>query len=422
MYRFTFILLLSFLASNIFGQSPNKLLLRSYWKEKPTLETIQSDVALGNDPAAFDAHKFNPVTWAILEDASTEIVLFLLKCTGNDVNLKAHDGRTPIFWAAYRGNVALMQELIKNGATLNVVDDHGMSVVNFAASTGQTATELYELCVKNGVQFPNEKTPEGATPLLLVIPYLKNPSEIDYFTQKGLKLSHTDEAGNNAFTYAARTGNEVMLTFLKEKGLNPKANNDAAMLFACKGTRNNPNNVETFQLLEKLGVSPTAEDREHQNALHYLSSSSRDTTVYQYFLSSGVDLHQRDVHGATPLLKAVASNSSEVIHFLLRSGALPTAMNSTGENALHIAVKRGDSRILKTIIDTGIDLNGITNDGLTALHIAAMTAKNLELLTILVNAGADRNLRTPFDETAFDLSLENEIIQSQKESLQFLKP
>ena len=422
MIRFILIILAGLHGLTLFGQPSNTLLNRSYWKEKPSLETVQSHISQGNDPSAFDAHKFNPITWAILEEASMDIIFLLLDQDGNSVNLKAHDGRSPIFWAAYKGNVELMSELIKRGARLDLIDDHGVSVVNFAASTGQTKIELFELCANNGIQLNKEETSDGATPLLLVMPYLASPAEIDYFIQKGLKLDHTDHAGNNAFVYAAATGNEVLLTYLKGNGINPRANDNAAMLVACKGTRSKSNKKETFLLLEKLGVSPTAKDNDGNNAFHYLASKCQDTAVFRYFLSRGVDLDQKDIAGNTPLLKAITSNSSEIVQFLINYQADPLSSNSSGENALHIAAKSGNIDIIHALLKTGINIDAATNDGLTTLHIAAMTSKDTELLRTLINAGADKGILTSFDETAYDLALENELIQQKSTTLQFLKP
>lgn len=422
MFRLVIILALVFQGACSFGQTSNALLSRAYWKSHPTLEQVQTEIALGNDPAGFDAHKFNPITWAILEDAPMEVVLFLLKQEGNDVNLRAHDGRSPIFWAAYRGNIELMSKLIQEGAKLDLIDDHGMSVVNFAANTGQTNTALYDLCVKNGIDLSREKTTDGATPLLLVIPYLDAPEDIDYFVKNGLKLEQTDEEGNNAFVYASITGNQKILKFLKDKGFDTKANNDAAMLFACKGTRSKSNTTSTFLFLEEMGVSPLAVDKDQRNALHYLASKSKDKDVFEYFFKKGLTIDRKDANGNTAFLSAVESNSVEVIRFLLEKKPDVSITNSNGENALHIAVKRGNNDIVNAIIAAKVDLNQTTNEGLTPLHVAAMTAKSGEVLKLLVEAGADKSILTTFEESAYDLSLENELIKGDNTSLNFLKP
>ena len=116
MIRFNLILVSLFLVLFSFGQSENIFLERSYWKENPTIEEVKSKIKKGNNPSEFNQHKFDAVTWAIIERVTNSTVWFLLEQDGNSVNKRSHDGRTPIFWAAYRGNVELMTQLIDKGA------------------------------------------------------------------------------------------------------------------------------------------------------------------------------------------------------------------------------------------------------------------------------------------------------------------
>lgn len=58
--------------------SENVFLKRDYWKAKPDLSTIKKDIQQGHDISALDGHKFDAVTWAILEKNSMETISFLL--------------------------------------------------------------------------------------------------------------------------------------------------------------------------------------------------------------------------------------------------------------------------------------------------------------------------------------------------------
>ena len=46
-----------------------------------------------------------------------------------------------------------MEYLIKKNARIDIIDDHGYSLVNFAATTGQLNKKIYELCKSNGLKF-----------------------------------------------------------------------------------------------------------------------------------------------------------------------------------------------------------------------------------------------------------------------------
>lgn len=404
-----------------FAQTENVFLNRSYWRSAPSIEQIKRDLESGNDAAAFNEHKFNAITWAIIEDVPNQTVLFLLDQKGNDVNKRSHDGRTPIFWAAYRGNVELMKQLIDLGAKTDLIDDHGNSVVNFAASTGQLDTKLYDLCIENGVKLKDERTKEGATPLLLIMPYLKSPETITYFTNKGLSLDHLDKSGNNAFVYAARSGNMQMMKFCLENELDPRTNNDAALIFASKGGRGIKNPVQVYAFLTSIGLSINAKDSEGKTALHHLANRSQDKEVLSFFIQSSADLIAKDENGDSPFSLAISNNTVEIIQFLAKKTENKQFINGLGENALHLAVKRNDSEVLAEVLTFGLDVNSRRFDSLTSLHIAAMRAKDDQILKQLISAGADKNMLTEFEESAFDLASENEVLQTLDLSLTFLK-
>ena len=413
------VFLLSVLYSN--GQTENVFLNRSYWKSMPSIEHIKVDIEKGHDPSEFNQHKFDPITWAIIEGAPNTIVAFLLDQRGNHVDKRAHDGRTPIFWAAYRGNIELMKQLIEKGAKTDLIDDHGYSLINFSATTGQLDMELYDICIENGASIDQEFNNDGATPLLLIIPYLESPEMIRYFTEKGLSFDQIDSHGNNAFVYAARTGNHQLMEFALDQGLDPRANNDAAMIFASKGTRRVENSVEVYQYLSALGLSTSAQDDQGMTALHHLASQCKDTVVLDFFTSNSSDLNAKDSEGNSPWLIAVSNNEVEIINYFSQKSGIEHSVNGLGENALHLAAKRNDPSVLDEVLKFGLDINSKRSDGMTALHIAAMKAKDDHLLKELITAGADKHILTEFKESAFDLANENEVLQSKHIPLTFLK-
>ena len=68
-----------------------------------------------------------------------------------------------------------------------------------------------------------------------------------------------------------------------------------------------------------------------------------------------------------------------------------------------------------------MDVNTANNEGYTPLHLAAMKAKDNTLLKYLIAIGANKKATTGFEETAFDLASENEILKNKKIALDFLK-
>ncbi len=417
--RYALVLIIS-LASNAWGQ--NVLIERSYWKEAPTLEQVKNDIAAGNDPAAFNKHTFDAVTWAILEKADDAIVWYLLEQPGNDVNKRSHDGRTPIFWAAYKDNVTLMKTLIAKGAKTDLIDSHGYSLVNFSATTGQQNQEIYDLCLEHGAKFKEESNNDGANPIHLIIPFLEDDTMIRYFKKNGVSLKAEDKHGNNAFTYAAKTGNIAMMEYAIEAGLDPRANNDAAVIFASKGTRTGSVSLEGFQFLQKHGLALNTKDNKGRTGLYYLAAKSKELEILNLFIEAGLKADQTDKEGRCALHQAASWNSTEVVQFLTENCDNASVTNNMGENALHLAVSNGNNEALEVLLDVGLDINAITNEQLSALHLAAMKAQNAEMLKFLIENGANKSMNTQFGETAYDLALENELLKKNNMNFDFLKP
>ena len=115
---------------------------RSFWENRPSLVEVQNQIARGDDPTSKNEYDFDALSWALIEQADESILEFLLSLKGNGVDKLTHDERTYLFWAAYRNNLSFMKTLEIHGARFDVVDEHGYSLLNFSAVTGQTNLEL----------------------------------------------------------------------------------------------------------------------------------------------------------------------------------------------------------------------------------------------------------------------------------------
>lgn len=470
----------------------NVFLDKDFWNAKPSVETIDLKIKEGNDIAQANANNFDGVTQAILQDAPNASIEYAISKKGNDVNKLTHDGRTYIFWAAYRGNVELVQYLIDNGAKTNITDDKGSTIINFAAGAGQKNTKVYDLLLKHGADLNKDLTLSGANALLLAAPHDKDFSLMNYFISKGLDINSVDSKGNGVFNYAAKTGNITLMDQLIKKGIK---GNDNAFIFASQGARGVTNGIEVYKYLESVGLNPNAVSKEGETPLHTIASKSKDMDVITYFINKGVDVNQQDAHGNTPFINAasqnnlevvslfsktvknvnqtnkkgesalalaVANNSSDVVAFLLDNKADVSVVDNNGGNDLtaylmqsyspkkedefnqklqllknsgfefgkpqtngntlyHLALDKNDLSVLKFIKQFNSDVNAKNNEGNTPLHMAAMKANNTEILKYLISIGAKKDTTTDFDETAYDLASENELLLGQNESLDFLK-
>ena len=416
------LLLIFLIVCNILiSQDENLFLERDYWKKNPSIETIEKDISEINDITELNKYGFDPVTWAILEKVSNETIQYLIDTEGNDVNKMTHDERTYIFWAAYKDNLELMKFLIEKDAKMDIIDEHGYSLINFAATTGQTNLKIYELCLKEGANLNEQINNDGANPLLLLAPYIKDLKTLEFFTDRGLDLIEVDNNGNNLFTYAAKGGNYFLMNYALAKKIDPNVNNGMAMIFASKGTRKQKNDIKVYKFLDSVGVSFNCKTKSNQGLLHFEAKRQKDTALINYLISKDLDLNHEDDNGYSPITNSIKYNSAEMVEFLINKSKIENYIDKNGNTLFHHAVERNDTDIFNLISKTKNDINHKNKDGNTVLHLAAMKAKNNQLLKYLIELGAKKDILTPFGESVYDLAKENELLSKQNLNLNFLK-
>ena len=129
--------------------------------------------------------------------------------------------------------------------------------------------------------------------------------------------------------------------------------------------------------------------------------------------------YYKSIKNSVPLALALA------VIFLLACGGQDTKNNAERPKIdLLTAVATANIDVIEQHIEYGTDINAVfvkTQDwkGAGALHIAAMKAKDITILKHLIAADADTSIQTSFDETAYDLAKENELLKGN--NIDFLK-
>jgi ankyrin repeat protein len=340
----------------------NTLLDQAFWQGQPGIDQIKAEVQKGSNPSQMNANSFDPVVLAINAQAPNEAIIYLIGQPGNDVNKLTHDGRTYLHWAAARGNVEVVEYVLKKGSKAGMQDSHGFTPLNFAANGGQTNTKLYDILMANGANPQKELTNDGANALLLAVANDKDLTLTNYFVSKGLSLNSTDAAGNNAFSYAARSGNIELLKALQQKGVKP---NPTALLMAAQsggarrgGPASNGAGLPVYQYLESQGIKPTATNKNGENVLHYLVRKPNQTEIIEYFIGKGVDVNQADAEGNTPLMNAAAMNRDTVLLGMLAARSKNINQgNQKGVTPLAMAVRSNSPQVVQFLINKGASVN-----------------------------------------------------------------
>ncbi|WP_316794928.1 ankyrin repeat domain-containing protein [Pedobacter agri] len=334
---------------------------QSFWKGNTDLATIKAEIAKGNSPSQLNQMSFDATVLAINNNAPAETILFLLAQPGNDVNKITHDSRTYLFWSASRGNIPVMEYLLKNGAKVNIQDSHGATPLTFAAGGGQADTKVYDLLIANGADIKTNLNHDGANALLIGIANDKNFALTDYFVSKGLSLNSVDAAGNTAFNYVARSGNIELMNKLIAKGVKY---NDNAFIMAAQGGRGSSNGLAVFQYLEGLKLKPTVIGSNGENALSYVARKPKQEEVINYFLKKGVDVNAADKEGNTAFMAAAGGNRDiATLELLAKNVKNINQVNAKGVSALAMAVRGNSAEAVNFLLSKGADINSADKDG-----------------------------------------------------------
>lgn len=334
---------------------------QAFWKGNTDLATIKAEIEKGSSPSQLNPSSFDATVFAINNGAPTESILYLLAQPGNEVNKITHDSRTYLIWAASKGNIPVIEHLLKNGAKIDVQDSHGYTALTFAAAGGQKDPKVYDLLIKNGADLKKDVNHDGANALLIAIPNDKDLTITDYFVSKGLDLNSKDAAGNTAFNYVARGGNIELMKKLLAKGIKFT---DNAMIMASQGGRGTSNGIEVFQYLESLKIKPTAVGSNGETALHNIVRKPKQEEIIKYFLSKGVDVNKADKDGNTPFMNAAAANRDlATLELVAKNVKDINQVNAQGVSALDLAVRGNSADVVKFLIDKGANLNVVDKNG-----------------------------------------------------------
>jgi ankyrin repeat protein len=342
--------------------SSNPFLNRDYWAAQPSIATIETSQKDGHSITAANAGGFDATTFAIFGNNPVNTIQYLVS-QGNDVNKRTHDSRTYIFWAASRGNYEVVKFLVENGAKLDLTDSHGYGPLSFTAASGQTNTAIYDYLIESGADLNKEKDHHGNNALLVAASRAKDLKLVDYFISKGLDINSTDDSGNGIFHYASQGGNMDILKQLVARGVSTKRNEttgENAILFASKGRESSQ---ELYTYLESLGVNANVKSKENITPLHYLASSSKDLTIFDYFLGKGVDPNEVDTEGNTALMNAAARNQLEVIAFFAEKTDNIDRADKEGRSALTLAIQGNSSEVVSYLISKGANVAIKDNNG-----------------------------------------------------------
>lgn len=254
---------------------------------------------------------------------------------GVDVNAKDKDGRTPLFYAAFKSNIALHKLLIAKGADVNAKDVDGHTPLHEAAFKDNI--EAAKLLIAKGADI-NAKDKDGRTPLHRSTRH-DNTELAKMLIAKGADVNAKDKYGYTPLYMTTDSGYIEFTKLLITKGadVNIKDKDEWTPLHwaASEG------NTELTMMLVAKGAGVNAKDKNGLTPLHHAAGKG-NAGVVKFLIDLRVDVNAKDKNGWTPLYFATLRDNIEVAKLLITRGADPTIkIQETGYTSLFLAEEKG---------------------------------------------------------------------------------
>jgi ankyrin repeat protein len=237
---------------------------------------------------------------------------------GADVNGSQGDGTTPLHWAVYKVDHALVAALLDHGAEANVKNKYGSSPLAEAVKLGDLALVRQLLDAGADVESPNG---DGQTALMLAA----RAGALDVaklLVERGADVNTTETWRSQTALMWAVDGNYPELAqFLIDAGADVNARASA--------------NTWDSQITSE----PRAQYRPvgGLSVLLYAARSGCSRCV-RSLLEAGAAIDQPTPEGVTPLMLAIDNLHYDTARLLLDEGANPHVWDWYGRTALYVAV------------------------------------------------------------------------------------
>jgi uncharacterized protein len=380
-----------------------------------------------------------------------------------DVNAAESDGTTPLHYAVYHDDVALVESLLKAGAKASVSNSYGSTPLSEAAVRGNP--RVIELLLKAKAD-PNQGNADGQTPLM-TLARTSNVAAAKLLIGHGADVNAIEHwHSQTALMFAAAEKQPAMVKLLLDHGAKadaralvnhwhrmvtaePRAQQREVggftpLLYAAR-----QGCLECVKLLVGAHADVNLPDPEGVTPL-IMAVSNFHFDVGAYLVSKKANVNTWDWWGRTPLYEAVDLNTIphggrpdrpslddttnvQMIKILLEAGANPDAqlklfppyravgpdrgadmMLTIGTTPLLRAAKAGDAEATRLLLEHGANPNLPNIQGVTPVMAAAGLGSNeidtrgrfktqqdqVACIDLIVKAGGDVNARDGRGQTA----------------------
>lgn len=130
-----------------------------------------------------------------------------------------------------------------------------------------------------------------------------------------------------------------------------------------------------------------------------------NVTIVQHYIEDGFYMKPKIKDGQTPIVQAVFNNSNAVAKLLLENG-VNVNHSFDSRPMITIAAMFGQLETVHLFLTYGANVNDVDGSGVTPLMFAARD-ENVEMVTFLLEKGANKSLKEIRYKTAYDMVKDN---------------
>lgn len=317
-----------------------------------------------------------------------------LAAAGADVNMVDQRGATVLHWACGvgSGRVEVVEALLQLGARCDIANRReGGTALHNASSVGNTA--IIQMLLRAGASL-SDVSAMGCTPLGLAA-FHGHREAVLILLQAGANVNAVQHTGESPLISAAYNGHLDMVRDLLAAGADVSIcnkQNISVLHAACHATINR---AEIIRALVNGGSDPKSIDRADWGVRPtplYVAVTKGQVLAVRELVAAGAS-PLAPTHGGTCLHSAVVSANTAVLRELM--------VAFEGEDCLSpAAIARGNADDPATGSPSGIDT--LDKQGATALHHAAGLGY-LGATRLLVQAGALVTIKDPTGDTPLEM-------------------